>query len=89
SSWRDSQTNRGEFQTLEKIVEESGGRIEVIERIGEVAHAFRSILAELRGQYVLGYYPTDPKRDGSWREVQVDVAGFGRKVRVRDGYVDY
>ncbi|MGD2114614.1 MAG: VWA domain-containing protein, partial [Acidobacteriota bacterium] len=41
SSWRDSQTNRGEFQTLEKIVEESGGRIEVIERIGEVAHAFR------------------------------------------------
>jgi Ca-activated chloride channel family protein len=89
SAWRDSQTNQGEFRTLEKIVDESGGRIEVIERIGEVAHAFRGILSELRGQYVIGYYPTNLKRDGSWREVEVNVRGFGRKVRVRDGYVDY
>jgi Ca-activated chloride channel family protein len=89
SAWRDAEANQGEYRTLEKIVEESGGRIEVIERVGEVAHAFRSILSELREQYVLGYYPTNLKRDGSWREVEVDVRGFGRKVRVRDGYVDY
>ncbi len=89
SAWRDASTNRAEYETLQKIVEESGGRIETIERIGEVEHAFRSILAELREQYVLGYYPTDLHKDGSWRAVKVEVEGFGNRVRVREGYVDY
>lgn len=89
SAWRDASTNRGEYETLQTIVEESGGRIETIERIDEVENAFRSILAELREQYVLGYYPTDLDKDGSWRAVKVEVEGFGRKVRVREGYVDY
>lgn len=89
SAWRDADTNRQEFQTLEAIVRESGGRIVTIERIDEVGHAFRSILGELRGQYVLGYYPTGLRKDGSWRTVEVDVEGFGSRVRVREGYVDY
>lgn len=89
SAWRDSETNQAEFRTLQEIVRESGGRIQDVERTGEVPQAFRSILAELRGQYVLGYYPTDLRKDGTWRTVDVDVAGFGNRVRVREGYVDY
>ncbi|HUF78136.1 MAG TPA: VWA domain-containing protein, partial [Thermoanaerobaculia bacterium] len=89
SAWRDAPENREEYEALRRLVLETGGRIEPIERIGEVEHAFRSILAELREQYVLGYYPTDLRHDGSWRQVQVRVRGFGNQVRVREGYVDF
>jgi Ca-activated chloride channel family protein len=89
SSWRDAEANREEYETLRRLVLETGGRIQEIERIGEVESAFQSILAELRDQYVLGYYPTDLRRDGSWRQVQVRVRGVGNSARVREGYVDF
>lgn len=89
SAWRDAGTNREEYETLRRLVLESGGRIETIERIEGVQRAFENILAELRDQYVLGYYPTDLRHDGSWRQVEVRVRGFGNSVRVREGYVDF
>jgi Ca-activated chloride channel family protein len=89
SAWRDAPENQEEYEALRRLVLETGGRIEPIERIGEVEYAFQSILAELREQYVLGYYPTDLRHDGSWRQVQVRVRGFGNQVRVREGYVDF
>ena len=89
SAWRDHVANDKEYQTLKKTVEESGGRILGIERIGELEHAFASIMKEMREQYVLGYYPTDFKKDGKWHKISVDVKGSGMKVRVREGYVDY
>ncbi|HWM90829.1 MAG TPA: VWA domain-containing protein [Thermoanaerobaculia bacterium] len=89
SAWRDHKGNDHEYQTLKKTVEESGGRILNIQRIGELEHAFASILKELREQYVIGYYPTDFKKDGRWHKINVDVKRSGVKVRVREGYVDY
>lgn len=89
SAWRDHKGNDHEYQTLKKTVEESGGRILDIQRIGELEHAFASIMKELREQYVIGYYPTDFKKDGRWHKISVDVRRSGVKVRVREGYVDY
>jgi len=89
SAWRDHKGNDHEYQTLKKTVEESGGRILNIQRIGELEHAFASILKELREQYVIGYYQTDFKKDGRWHKINVDVKRSGVKVRVREGYVDY
>lgn len=89
SAWRAAEANREEYETLRRLVLESGGRIEPIDGIDEVEAAFESILAELRDQYVLGYYPTDLRHDGSWRQVRVRVGGFGNDVRVREGYVDF
>ncbi|HYN20834.1 MAG TPA: hypothetical protein VE078_07740, partial [Thermoanaerobaculia bacterium] len=89
SAWRDHKANDHEYQTLKKTVEESGGRIVSIERIGELEHAFASIMKELREQYVIGYYPTEFKKDGRWHPIKVDVRKPGAKVRVREGYVDY
>lgn len=89
SSWRDGDANRQEYETLRRLVVESGGRIEAIDTIDRVEWAFASILAELREQYVLGYYPTGLRGDGSWRPVQVRVRGSGNTVRVREGYVDF
>ena len=71
---------------LESLLD-SGGRIEDIKSTVEIEPAFREILAELREQYVLGYYPSNATGDGRWHEVKVRARGTGR-VRVRGGYVD-
>ena len=89
SAWRDYQGNDREYQTLEKAIHESGGRILPIEHLGELEGAFRSILQELRQQYALGYYPTTAKGDGAWHKVDVRLHNGGGRVRTRAGYADY
>ncbi len=54
----------------------------------EAGDAFGDILAELRRQYVLGYYPTRDRDDGAWHPVSVRVAVPGLRARTRGGYVD-
>jgi Ca-activated chloride channel homolog len=88
SAWRDFESNGKEYAALERVVEESGGRIEDIADVAQIEPAFRGILAELREQYVLGYYPSNARGDGRWHEVKVRVRGPGT-VRVRGGYVDH
>ena len=34
----------------------------------------QKISQELRNEYVIGYTPTDTKRDGTWRKVKVRLA---------------
>ena len=89
SSWRSVEKNDEEYKTLIKAVEESGGRIEKIDSISQLEGAFQAILRELREQYVLGYYPSDIKKDGKWHDVKVDVRRGGVRARTRDGYLDF
>jgi Ca-activated chloride channel homolog len=89
SAFRNAKENDKEYDTLEKAVVESGGRIQRIDKVSEIEGAFRGILQELREQYVLGYYPSDVRKDGRWHDVRVDVARSGVRVRTRDGYVDF
>ncbi len=88
SGWRDQEGHTREMEGLERVVQQSGGRIVEINEIAAAAGAFREILSELRDQYVIGYYPSRNENDGSWHEVRVGVQGrYG--VRTREGYVDY
>ena len=48
--------------------------------------AFDEISEELRSQYVLGYYPTNVNRDGTFRKIKVDVNQSDLKVLARRGY---
>ncbi len=89
SSWRSVEANNEEYSTLVKAVEESGGRIEKIVNASALEGAFQAILQELREQYVLGYYPSEIKKDGRWHEIKVDVARGGVRTRTRDGYLDF
>ena len=88
SAWRDGAGHRRELLALEELVRSSGGRIVPLLSLAEATAAFTEILGELRGQYVLGYYPEPRRNDGRWRKVRVR-AGSGVKVRAREGYVDY
>lgn len=88
TAWRNGEANKQELELLRKAVAQSGGETYPIARPGELVGAFRNILAELREQYVLGYYPSNSRSDGSWHRVRVEVKPFGHRVRHRDGYVD-
>jgi Ca-activated chloride channel homolog len=88
TAWRGYEGNREEFKLLHRAVEESGGHIAELDSPSELEGAFGEIMDELRQQYVLGYYPQETHRDGSWREVDVRVKRLGAKVRTRLGYID-
>lgn len=47
---------------------------------------FSRILDENSSYYVLGYYPSNDKRDGRFRNVQVRMLKPGLRVRARRGY---
>ena len=71
---------------LEKLARMSGGRAFHTDRLDELEPAFAQIVDELDNQYLLGYEPSNPARDGSWRRIRLEVEGAGRKVRARQGY---
>ena len=50
-----------------------------------MAAVYAEILAELRSQYVLTYYPREGGGD-AFREVKVDVKKSGLKARTISGY---
>jgi len=87
SAWRDAAGHDSELQKLHTTVLESGGRIEPLASIGEVPAALARLLAELRDQYVLGYYPSKKRGSGAWHSVQVRTAD-GDRLRTREGYLE-
>lgn len=89
SAWKDSDIYRDEHRLLEEAVAGSGGRVVRLESIEEAEPAVAEVLAELRDQYVLGYYPSNAANDGRWRRVNVRVRPAKLTVRARGGYVDY
>lgn len=88
SAWRDYAANDEERRGLEQAVRYSGGRIVDVEGVEQVAAAFDEVMQELRGQYVLGYYPPLRPDSKEWHDVRVDVDAPGVKVRYRPGYYD-
>jgi Ca-activated chloride channel homolog len=89
SSWRNVQRNQEDYLLLREAIEASGGQVRAVHGLDELGKAFVEVLAELRGQYVLGYYPKQDLGDGSWHEVKVRVTEPGVDVRTRGGYFDY
>lgn len=51
----------------------------------ELPEIFRDVAANIRNQYVLAYQPTNPKLDGSYRKLKVQVvAPDGGPLKVKD-----
>jgi Ca-activated chloride channel family protein len=64
---------RGGPILLNDISQETGGQLFRVDDIADMGDIATKISAELRNQYVLGYKPADPKRDGKWRKVKVQL----------------
>jgi Ca-activated chloride channel family protein len=52
----------------------------------ELDSAFTDLAGQFRTQYVLGFYSTNEKRDGSFRKLNVRLKKQGYQARARSGY---
>jgi Ca-activated chloride channel homolog len=75
---------------LEKLAESTGGKAFFPRSLDDVEQTCVQIAHDIRNQYTLAYYPTNTRKDGSFRAVRVDATGpDGRTklgVRTRPGY---
>ena len=52
---------------------------------GAFLEVFNDIANSLRNQYILAYHPSNPKQDGTWRKIKVEVTdGDGHPLKVKD-----
>jgi Ca-activated chloride channel homolog len=71
---------------LQELADRSGGRLYDANTLSNVSQAFSMVAEELRHQYALSYYPTNSKKDGTYRRVKVRVEKSGIILRAREGY---
>jgi Ca-activated chloride channel family protein len=77
-------------KVLQEIAAASGGVAYFPESVDDVHSICEQVAHDIRNQYILAYYPSNARRDGSFRAVTVEVIpprGRGKLVaRTRNGY---
>jgi len=71
---------------LNEIAELTGGQVFRPSASRDLAGIYAKILEELSGQYVLGFVSDNPKDDGKYRKLKVEVRREGLRLRHREGY---
>ena len=71
---------------LKNFAEKTGGKF--IATPGGIAmrDAFRGIVNELSQQYTITYQPSNNKKDGKWRAIEIRVSRPNLTIRTRKGY---
>lgn len=72
--------------TLMQLTEATGGQAFFTSSMKEVEAAYDKVLAQVTGQYHLGYLSANAATDGAWRKVEITVRRPGTRVRARKGY---
>jgi VWFA-related protein len=68
---------------MERLALASGGRALFVDRSDRLHEPFAAIVEELSNQYMLGF---EPRRDGKWHTIEVQVPNTRYRVRARQGY---
>lgn len=71
---------------LKQLSEGTGGTVFFPYSEAQLTKAFKTINEELRSQYNLAYVPSNRRKDGSFRKIQVKVTRDDVRVRHRKGY---
>jgi Ca-activated chloride channel family protein len=86
TDYYDAQTDLLGYEYLRSLSENSGGRLLNAATVPSLRQALNEIAEELRHQYTVCYYPTEPANDGSFRRIRVSVDRPDVRVRARSGY---
>ena len=78
--------NLQNIAVLKNFAEKTGGRFVATPGGAQMRQAFEQIVAELGTQYTIAYDPTNIKRDGKWRAIELRVARKDLYIRTRKGY---
>ena len=74
-------------KTLALLAQESGGLYYTARKIDDLNGVYDQVINDLGKVYSLGYKPTNEKRDGSWRRVQIRIPNRPElSARSRPGY---
>jgi Ca-activated chloride channel homolog len=73
---------------MNELAKASGGRVFPVSDLSEARGAFKSVAEEIGTRYTIGYYPSNDKRDGTYRKIKVELKGVppGAIVQTREGY---
>lgn len=73
-------------RALKNFSEKSGGTFIKTPGGIELRVAFKNIVHELGTLYTLGYQPTNTKKDGKWRKIELRIKRPHLNIRTRKGY---
>jgi len=71
---------------LKSLTSRTGGRLFTSPGGSRLREAFDQTIDELRHQYTLTYAPTNDRKDGRWRTIEVRIDRPGLDIRTREGY---
>lgn len=71
---------------LRKMSDETGGHVFTVSNKLPLSEVFKQIQEELRNQYSIGYESTNPKRDGTFRHIEIKTNNSDYRVQARNGY---
>lgn len=72
---------------LRILADRTGGRLNGIDRLDQMARLYVEVAAELRTLYTVAYQPAGERgRNGKWHEIKIEVAQPELIVRTRPGY---
>lgn len=71
---------------LKEFAEKTGGKFVATPGGVAMREAFKRIVEELGSQYTIAYQPSNTKKDGKWRSIELRVARPNLTIRTRKGY---
>ena len=72
---------------LQSLADRSGGRLNEIVRLDQMARLYAEVAADLRTLYTVAYQPrSDRIHDGKWRTIKIEVDQPDLIARTRPGY---
>lgn len=86
---QDGREGRRARKDLQLLSDQTGGLAFFPKSLNQVDAMAREVAKDIRNQYILGYHPTNPIRNGGYRSVRVvaKAKGYGKlTVRTRAGY---
>lgn len=73
-------------RVLKLLTSQTGGTGFFPTKLENLESSFQKIANELRSQYTIAYRSTNPKRDGAFRTIRIEMAKSHYSVRSRSGY---
>lgn len=71
---------------LKNFAEKTGGRFVATSGGPAMRVEFKRIVEELGGQYTIAYQPSNTKKDGKWRVIELRISRPNLTIRTRKGY---
>jgi Ca-activated chloride channel family protein len=78
---------------MKRFAEATGGSLLSVEKLKGIENAFREFMRQMSSQYYIGYFSSNPKRDGTLRKIEIKLSKAGRsrlgnpKIQHRRAYI--